>query len=137
MERAHVQNHVHVIMQIVRPVQHLRHLVMAPLVVVVGRMALGHIRVQRDTICRGRRVWRVKMGITVQVITAAANVRPVIQIVQIGAMHRMTVIIPVTGRVHNRHVRPTQHVHMVIHLHRQIIGIIIQLLVPQRPVRVH
>ena len=100
-------------------------------------MVLGHIHVRRDTICRGRRVWRVKMGITVQVITAAALVRPVIQIVQMGAMHRMTVIIPVTRRVHNRHVRPMQHVHMVIHQHRHIIGIIIQLLVPQRPVRVH
>lgn len=88
-------------------------------------------------ICLMAGVWRVKMGITVQVITSAANVRPIIQIVQIGAMQRMTVIIPVTGRVHNRHVRTTQHVHMVIHQHRQIIGIIIQHLVPQRPVRVH
>ena len=43
-------------MQIVRPVQHLRHLVMAPLVVVVGRMAIGLIHVRRGIICLDRRV---------------------------------------------------------------------------------
>lgn len=111
---------------------------MAPLVVVVGRMVLGHIHVRRDTICLDRRVKSVNLAITVLGIILVMHVHrgvqtPIPMVRQGRPVHRPVYVrrgIVCLVR-HVQHVRPV-HINPQTVMQRRVRVIVRQIITVRR-----